>query len=339
MSGTGRSSAAADWEAERYAARRLRTALLPGASCPGSMLGTVLALLVLLIASAVAALAPSSSAAPPADGSALVLPDGRILLIDGDTAYPVLNPVSALLLAGRIDSAGDADLSGLQIGPPRGIPGALTVVPARSALLAAAWQLCASSPGEHTLTFGAAPYLSPPTGDATAITAGDSTWLVIDGVRYAAPSATDAATGVPAALAALLPSADGPLPVSASAPVPAPVACAQSDLAAPFARPSAAALDRSSVGPGVRNASTTVVMPRGSAVLANRADGGYWLLVHTGELAPIADDAALGRLGYQPADAVELPSALIELLSPGPLLSIEAAGAALPAHAAPSSAG
>lgn len=335
MSSTGRGSAAADWEAERYAARRLRTALLPAASAPGSVLGVVLALLMLLIASALAVLLPASSAVPPADGSALAMPDGRILLVDGDTAYPVLNPVSALLLAGRIDSAENADLTGLAVGTPRGIPGALTAVPARTALLEATWQLCSASPSTHTLTFGTSPYLPPPAGDAVAISDGDSTWVVIGGVRHASEHGADTAVAVSPALAALLPLADGPLPAAAFAPSPATVVCAQSDSAAPFARPSPAALDHSSAGASVHNSGTTVVMPRDSGVLAHRSDGGYWLLAHTGELAPIADDAALGRLGYQPSDAVELPSELIALLSPGPLLSIEAAGAVLPAHTEP----
>lgn len=324
-------SAADEWEASRYAERRLRERLTPFRRSPGTVLGIVLA--VVLASGAWIVDSVWRTAAPPklADGTAVLLADGRSYVLDDGILYPAANATSARLAAERVEHRENLDLSRYPIGEPRGIPGALTSIPDRDLLMPADWQLCdgASPP---TFTVGAAPYLPPPAGEGTLVSDGAGLWLVSNGSRapLAVPGA-DPALAVPTSptLVSLLPgSTNAPSPDTVLSP--GGVVCAQSDPLAPFAQPSAAAIARRQQHRAPSNNGTQVVMTAGSGLLVPRSDSaGYWLLTATAELAPIADDAALTRLGYRPEDATEIPPALLTLFTPGPMLSISAAKAPL----------
>lgn len=338
------SRAADEWEAARFAGRRLRERLAPGARGGAHLVGLVLA--VLLAAGVWVGGAVWPTAAPPTftDGTAVVVGDGRFYVRDGGVLHPAPNLASALLLADRVTYLPSLELAGFTIGVPRGIPGAPTTLPKPAALLPADWQLCGGSAG-WTLTFGAAPYLPPLPGDSVRLFDGTRTWLVTAGRR--APLATDAAQATDAPQATEVAHAVGaggtgavPVPPqlptllaeatsapTATAPTAPDVVCAQSDPQAPFAVPSAASVARAQQVLAPVNNGTAVVTPAGSGVLARQADGaGYWLLTHTAELSPIADDTALRRLGYAAQQAVTLPQPLLELFRAGPELSVAAAG-------------
>lgn len=322
-------SSADEWEAARYAQHRLRQRMTPFAPHRGSLFGTLLALVVAVTVGAVGALRPGGAPAVLDDGTAAVLPDGRVYVLDDGTLYAAANLVSARLAASRVQEVDGIDLERYRLGPARGVPGALSALPEADALHEADWQLCDGASIPPSLTIGAAPYLPPPADDVIPITDGTTLWLVSGGSRLpvgADPAAADlqAAVLVSPALVSLL-------PVSSSAPSPTAqafgtVVCAQSDPAAPFAVPSVAAIPRDHEPVGPSNNGIRVTLPAGGGLLIRQPDGdGYWLLSYTAELAPIADDAALSRLGYRSADAVELPGVLVEMLRAGPELSIEAA--------------
>ncbi|MFV0533157.1 MAG: type VII secretion protein EccB [Cumulibacter sp.] len=333
--------AADDWESARYAQRRLRRSISTHGDVPG--LGIALVLAVLLVACSYLALAMSGRDSPVAleDHSGVLTEDGQVFVIDDQIAHPSVNLTSARLLSDRLVQAGTDDVNALPIGVPVGIPGALTTLPDPGALLPGRWQLCSGGDGAQTLIWDAASYLAPPTGDGVLFTDGSQEWLVTDGVRTPLPQSPDAsgvaaagfgppppAAPIPSSLLALIPTADRPPAVARWITAPA-VVCAQSDPAAPYAQPSTSALASDSAAHAPSNGDTQIVMPPGAGVLAHREGGGYWLLISSGELAPIADEAALKRLGYEPTDAVEVAHALWDALIPGPELSIEAASAPL----------
>ncbi|WP_134322893.1 type VII secretion protein EccB [Cumulibacter soli] len=330
-----------DWESARYAQRRLRRSISTHGEIRG--LGIAMVLATLLIACSYLARATSGKDSPVAleDHSRVLTEDGQIFVIDDQIAHPSANLTSARLLSDRLVRAGTQDVDALPIGVPLGIPGALTTLPDPGALLPGRWQLCSGRDGTQTLIWDAASYLAPPTGDGILFTDGSREWIVTDGVRTPLPQSPDdsgiAAAGLgppppPAPIAsnvlALIPTADRPLTVTRWITSPA-VVCAQSDPAARYAQPSASALASGSASLAPHNGDTRIVMQPGAGVLALREGGGYWLLISSGELAPIADDAALKRLGYESTDAVEVPHALWDALIAGPELSIEAASAPL----------
>lgn len=71
-----------------------------------------------------------------------------------------------------------------------------------------------------------------------------------------------------------------------------------------------------------------VVVPRGRVTVVrvpgDRADS-YVLVTDSGVAYPVADRTALGRLGFQPEQAKDVPTAVLSLLPRGPELSVEAA--------------
>ncbi|GAB3294787.1 type VII secretion protein EccB [Epidermidibacterium keratini] len=77
-------------------------------------------------------------------------------------------------------------------------------------------------------------------------------------------------------------------------------------------------------------ASSAVVMPRDKVAVirvpGDPADS-YVVLSDAGLAYAVADRAALGRLGYRPEQALDVPTAVLGLLPRGPELSIEAARA------------
>lgn len=75
-------------------------------------------------------------------------------------------------------------------------------------------------------------------------------------------------------------------------------------------------------------AAAAVVVPRGRVTIVrvpgDRADS-YLLVADSGVAYPVADRTALGRLGFQPEQAKDVPTAVLSLLPRGPELSVEAA--------------
>lgn len=328
-----------EWESVRYAERRLRRRLSPFPEPAGTVVSVVLALLVAAACSAVGALWPAGEPPELTDGTAVVLADGRLFVLDDGTLHPAANLASALLASDRLEHVESLDLGGHPIGVPRGIPGAITALPDPAGLLAADWQLCTGDDPAQTFTVGAAPYLPPPAGERTLLTDGTGLWLVIAGARTALePGTADqnlgaAVTTSPTVVALLDESRTPVLPDAAGAPAtgaPSAVVCAQSDPQAPLAQPSTAAAARAQPHAAPVNNGTAVVLPPDAGLLVRQGDGaGYWLLSYTAELAPIVDDAALTRLGYSPRQAVDLPEPILGLFVAGPELSIAAAATAL----------
>ncbi|NDI46660.1 type VII secretion protein EccB [Goekera deserti] len=75
---------------------------------------------------------------------------------------------------------------------------------------------------------------------------------------------------------------------------------------------------------------TTVVVRSGSGTLVRATttsggDGSYRLVLDGGLQFPVADADAVSRLGYDPAAAVDVPDAFLELVPAGPSLSAQAA--------------
>lgn len=325
-------TAADEWEAARYAERRLRERLAPYSGSRPLVLGVVVALLVTAGAWVAGAIWPAATPPQLSDGTAVVLADGRLFVLDGGTLYPAPNLASALLAAERVQHLDTLDLTQYPIGEPRGIAGALIGLPDPEALVAADWQLCGGEDTPQTFTIGAASYLPPPAGDIALVTDGSQLWAVSGGLRT--PLDADAASEEVTAAVTVSPGILSLLPESYAAPAGTPsssrsvsaVVCVQSDPAAPFAQPSAAAIARSQPHAAPTNNGTRAVLPVGAGLLVRQVDGsGYWLLSYTAELAPIADDAALDRLGYRADEAVDLPDQLITLFTPGPELSVAAA--------------
>lgn len=314
-------------EPARYARRRLRESC--GGGSGHGLLSATLVTLALVVASAVAGRLRAPIPPPELeDGDAVVTADGSFFLLEEGVAYPLPNRASALLLADRVVPVSLHDLSGLARGRPRGIPGAVSALPAPSALIDTGWQLCTDGPTALHLAFGAAPYLSPADDDTTLLTDGAAYWSISGGARAAASPSPGAIPTIPE-LIGLLPTGaatSGAVPVSGGS-----VVCAQSEPTAPFARPGAAAVERAAhtttaVTVSTPRASVAVSMPSGSGVLVPQSDGqGYWLLSSSAELAPVADDAALSRLGYRPEQATDVPECLMLLLPAGPELSIDSA--------------
>lgn len=322
-------------EASRYARRRLRRAIA-GPAPRGAVVSLVVTVLVagaLLVAGVVR----SRDATPPIeDGAAVLTDDGELYLVEDGVAHPLPNVASARLLADQIVSVPSTAVAGLPRGRPLGVRGAPASLPAPGALLDGDWQLCTddSEDGPRiTLTFGAAPYLSPASGEGTLLYDSEQRWVVRDGRRSPAPSQS----AHPAI--ATIPELTGLLPVGShdedvqtvTSGGPATVVCVQSDPAAPFARPSAAAIARSrGAADGVlvdgARGQVRVVLPPGAGLLARQpGDEGYWLLTSSGELAPILDEQSLTRLGYPESAAVGVPAELMALLTAGPELSVQAA--------------
>ena len=75
-------------------------------------------------------------------------------------------------------------------------------------------------------------------------------------------------------------------------------------------------------------APAAVVVPRGRVTIVRvpgyRADS-YVLVTDSGVAYPVADRTALGRLGFQPEQAKDVPTAVLSLLPRGPELSVDAA--------------
>ena len=75
-------------------------------------------------------------------------------------------------------------------------------------------------------------------------------------------------------------------------------------------------------------APAAVVVPRGRVTIVrvpgDRADS-YVLVTDSGVAYPVADRTALGRLGFQPEQAKDVPTAVLSLLPRGPELSVDAA--------------
>lgn len=338
------SPAAEEAEAERYARRRLQDAV--GSPPPR---GTVLAVVLccLLVAATVArsqlTAAGRNPAARPGDGTAVLTDDGGLYVVDGSSAYPAVNLASALLASDRLVHAPSSVLDGFGIGRPRGIPGAPAVLPLPARLVGTEWQLCTDGRESVSLTFGSAPYLSPPAREIVVLDDGERLWSVRDGRRSPASGPEAGGHAVPTLpeLVALIPLGEpqapgGGLPSESAGRV----VCAQSDPAAPFARPTAASLERGADGEAVvvpaAGIIVTLRMPARSGVLMREGDG-YLLLGPAGELSPVADDRALRRLGYSPDSVAPIPPQLLALLPRGPTLSVEAATA--PAVPAPQPAG
>ncbi|WP_158716390.1 type VII secretion protein EccB [Blastococcus sp. Marseille-P5729] len=321
-------------EASRFGRRRLRTAIAGPAPRGGIAALVVAGLLAaaLLVNDAVR----SRSAVPSIEDGAVVLTEhGELYLVEDGIAHPLPNVTSARLLADQVRSVPGAAIEGLPRGRPLGIPGAPSSLPAPSALLDGSWQLCSDAAADGpgiTLTFGAAPYLSPASGEAVVLDDGQQRWLVHDGHRTPASSTSTAPVivTIPEIAEALPLAPAGSTGSDLRAGSPGTIACVQSDPAAPFARPSVAAVVRSRSSDGVViegiRGRVRLVIPRGAGVVARQPDGeGYWLLTSSGELAPVADDRALTQLGYHPASSVRIPVDLTALLPAGPELSVQAA--------------
>lgn len=323
-------------EAIRFGRRRLRATLF-GTAPRGGIASLVVAGLVAAAVAVTHAVRMPDAPPPLEDGSVVLTDSGELYLVADGVVHPLPNVTSARLLADDVVKVPVEAIDGVPRGRPRGIAGAPSSLPARTALMGSSWQLCTDASEVDlgiTITFGAAPYLSPASGEAAVLDDGAGRWLVRDGHRAPAP------TQAPHPVIATIPELTGVLPIATTATTDglAPgaagtIACAQSDPAAPFARPSAAAIARSRTdtdgvvieGPRGR---VRLVLPQGAGVLGRQQDEeGYWLLTSSGELAPIADERALTRLGYDATSAVSIPSELIALLPAGPELSVHAAGA------------
>ena len=325
-------STASEAESARYARRRLCAALAADSPPRGTVASLALAVVVLVGLVVTDTIRTPKGGPPLTDGTAVATAEGEIYVVESGIAYPTLNRASALLVSDRLISATREDLAALPRGPARGIRGAPSELPDPGALMGAAWQVCTDPDNGISLSFGTAPYLSPASGETVLLDDGTATWAVRDGTRSITPAVGGPAIRTIPELTALIPLTGVGTPVTAPVDVTGSTVCAQSDPAAPFARPSTSAAQRSRqsaqwVSVHTWRGRLDLTIRPGGGVLAERGDGGYWLLTSSGELAPIADQAALRKLGYSHDQAVRIPHELLSLLPPGPELSIDAARA------------
>ena len=196
-------------QAYRYGARRSVAALLnadpDGPEAPlrsltgGVLLGALVAVLVVVVATVYGLMRPGGATAWR-DGSGLIVEkeSGTRYVYVGGALHPVLNVASARLILGQpaltVRSVSRDSLGATPRGLPVGIPGAPEALPAASALVGAAWTICAeparSSTGAvatSTRTYlGARPagLTSVPADSGLLVGTGDgTTYLLWNGAR------------------------------------------------------------------------------------------------------------------------------------------------------------
>ncbi|VXB15836.1 type VII secretion protein EccB [Nocardioides sp. AX2bis] len=279
----------------------------------------------------------------------VVLDDAGPRAAGGLVARAVLNPVSARLLLpdggedGMPQTAPAAELAALAAqvpGPAVGIPDAPAVVPGATDLTTTAWTACPDAP--VPVLPGRPP---DPLGAATAVlvTAGGSSWLVVDtgdgARRYPLPADPGAAE---TALAAL----GGP-PLATAAPVPAtwlvlvppgtattlPPLAVRSGPTCLLLEPGAAGPRRAlpSTAPVTRlaapptDASAGTPPGAGALVTTPERPRARWFVDDRGRALPVVGAESRARLGWAGTVPVVVPESWLGLLAPGPVLSVRAA--------------